>query len=227
MWPEKSLNAVLRWQVFKNPDKIFAALLQCLFTFPSAAMIISTWINDEMLYWTGYEKTHNHSFLTWSQRWRCIVSSVFGIVRPLQSHDCAAAERVPLTISRASVWFRDVFPPPPLVVYFTPSESIHDVSRSVIIISGWGHLLLTTCFVVLLLSFVLVWGSADFLCVKGQIVNIFTIHCPSQLFNSYCVKLAINSTWRNEQGCVLIKLYLKKQTIGQIWPSGCHMLTPV
>lgn len=32
----------------------------------------------------------------------------------------------------------------------------------------------------------------------------------------YCVKLAINSTWRNEQGCVLIKLLFTKT---DDWPS--------
>lgn len=58
------MNAVLRWQVFNTPDKTFAALLQHLFTFPSDAMIISTWPNDEMRYWTGYEKAHNHSLFT-------------------------------------------------------------------------------------------------------------------------------------------------------------------
>lgn len=109
------------------------------------------------------------------------------IVCLLQLHSHAAVERVPLTISRATVWFRDVFPPLALVVYFTSSKNMHDVARSVIIISGCGHLLLITYFVVLLLSLVLVQGSADFLCVKGQIVNIFTIHCLSLLFNSVIV----------------------------------------
>lgn len=83
--------------------------------------------------------------------------------------------------------FRDVFPPLALGVYFTSSKNMHDVTRSVIIISGYAHLLLITYFVVLLLSLVLVQGSADFLCIKGQIVNIFTIHCLSLLFNSVIV----------------------------------------
>ena len=146
------------------------------------------------------------------------------IVRLLQLHSHAAVERVPLTTSRETVWFRDVFPPLALGVHFTSSKNMHDVTRSVMIVSGCAHLLLITYFVVLLLSLVLVQGSADFV-YKGPDSKYF-YHSLSittiRLF--YCVKLAINSTWRNEQGCVLIKLYLHKRLV---WPSGCHVLTPV
>lgn len=66
-------------------------------------------------------------------------------------------------------------------------------------------------------------------CVKGQIVNIFSIagHTLSvtstQLYHR-SVKRAIHNLSINENGCVPIKFYLQTQAKGQTWPMGHYLL---
>ena len=65
-----------KWELIKHPwmlyhlDEFFKILIHlfllCSNLYPHFnAMSISTWIKDEILYWTGYEKIHDHGIPWW------------------------------------------------------------------------------------------------------------------------------------------------------------------
>ena len=65
--------------------------------------------------------------------------------------------------------------------------------------------------------------------VKNQIINVigayrgpYEVLCVARTQGYHCrAKATIVDTQANGVGCVPIKLYLKKQVKGWIWPLGC------
>lgn len=64
------------------------------------------------------------------------------------------------------------------------------------------------------------WGTSRH-SIKGQMVKVhFSGHTVLLQLFSAAVKVALGNTAMSECGCVLIKLYSRKQVVGQIWPVG-------
>lgn len=74
---------------------------------------------------------------------------------------------------------------------------------------------------------VLYTGAQKTFPVKSQVVNTFSF--VSHMVSHHCSVLTLQCTcnaYMNAQACVQIKLYLKHQVAGHIWPLSCSLWSP-